>query len=277
MYLVGYSRGNGDLCFYKILQDRSLGAVELKVNDLAVADRDNHDFPYTSNGKIPRNSPIFLDKNISKGFLEYEAEFVPSLNIKGIEFDQRNELEKAVEEGARESGAHGDAGDDVASADGSVSSSDEEYEKVPEGITVGEPSTPTTPLTPSAPSRALEQRDAETTKNGTTVPSERNKSASPERGSVEISREQLLHTCKCNCHSTLSVCLTSGHLQPLVFSFSMSSLAKSSTRLDWRFYSTTPIGHLLQRKGQGRLHMPNGTQSARALSKSWISVVCGYD
>ncbi|KAG9044471.1 hypothetical protein FS837_008089 [Tulasnella sp. UAMH 9824] len=180
--------------YQNIGKDRSLGAVELKVNDLAVADRDNHDFPYTSNGKIPRNSPIFLDKNISKGFLEYEAEFVPSLNIKGIEFDERNELEKAVEEGARESGAHGNDGDDVASADGSVSSSDEEYEKVPEGITVGEPSTPTTPLTPSAPLREPDQRDTDTTKNGTTVPSGRNKSASPERGSVEISREQLLHT-----------------------------------------------------------------------------------
>ncbi|KAG8919579.1 hypothetical protein FRC01_001220, partial [Tulasnella sp. 417] len=132
--------------------------------------------------------------NISKGFLEYEAEFVPSLNIKGIEFDQRNELEKAVEEGARESGAHGDAGDDVASADGSVSSSDEEYEKVPEGITVGDPTTPTTPLTPAIPSQAQDQRGMDPTRNGTTAASERNKSASPERGSVEISREQLLHT-----------------------------------------------------------------------------------
>lgn len=181
------------------LQDRSLGAVELKLSDLTVADRDNHDFPYTSNGKIDRNSPIILDKNTSKGFLEYEAEFVPSLNIKGIEFDQRNELEKAVEEGARESGAQGDVGDDVASADGSVSSSDEDHEKVPEGITVGEPTTPTTPVRPATPSRARGQQITDITTLGDTTASERNRSASPARGSVEVSREQLLHTCKCSC------------------------------------------------------------------------------
>lgn len=186
-----------DLMF--VLQDRSLGAVELKLSDLAVADRDNHDFPYITNGKIDRNSPIFLDKNISKGFLEYEAEFVPSLNIKGIEFDQRNELEKAVEEGARESGAQGDVGDDVASADGSASSSDEDYEKVPEGVTVGEPTTPTTPARPTTPSQAQGQQSTDTTKIGDTMASERDRSASPARGSVEVSREQLLHTCKCSC------------------------------------------------------------------------------
>ncbi|KAG8991094.1 hypothetical protein FRB90_001468, partial [Tulasnella sp. 427] len=156
--------------YQNIGKDRSLGSVELKLSDLAIANRDNHDFPYTSNGKIERNSPIFLGKGVPKGNLEFEAEFVPSLNIKGIEFDQRNELEKAVEEDARQSGAQGDAGgDDVASADGSVSSSDEEYEKVPEGVTVGEPVTPTTPVTPVNPSHTRAQRSVDTTKTGATA------------------------------------------------------------------------------------------------------------
>ena len=78
-------------------------------------------------GKKPANSPLRLDKNITKGTLSYEAEFIPSLNVKGIEFEDKNELERAVEEDYRELDGHGEE----PSGDTSNASSDADYEKVP--------------------------------------------------------------------------------------------------------------------------------------------------
>ncbi|KAG8929500.1 hypothetical protein FRC02_005514 [Tulasnella sp. 418] len=85
-----------------------------------------------------RKERVELDKGTYKGTLEFEAEFVPSLNLKGLEFHEKNELEKAVDKGNHSSSSSGgdDSDSDVPSGDEeSVSSSDEEHHEVPEGVT----------------------------------------------------------------------------------------------------------------------------------------------
>jgi len=90
------------------------------------------EYTYSSKGKVSTTAPIQVEKGVYKGTLTYEAEFFPSLNLAGLSFDgETNELEKAVGSGS------GDDESETPSADeGSISSSDEENERIPQGVTI---------------------------------------------------------------------------------------------------------------------------------------------
>lgn len=86
------------------------------MSDLAQTAEGEH--PYVSLGKKAVAEPLRLDKGTYKGQLHYEAEFVPALPVKGIQFTAGpNEIERAVHDGAGEGG-------DAYSARSSVSSDD---------------------------------------------------------------------------------------------------------------------------------------------------------
>ncbi|EEB96485.1 hypothetical protein MPER_04373, partial [Moniliophthora perniciosa FA553] len=140
--------------YQHLTRDRSLGSVELKVSDLAVEDKENASYPYKSTGVRNTQDPIRLDRgNVFKGQLHYTAEFVPALNLRGVKFKENEDggLGNIVF-GRGAGGVAGSAGvnasthsDETGSVvqwkgDGasvsSFSSSDEEVQAVPEGITI---------------------------------------------------------------------------------------------------------------------------------------------
>ncbi len=119
--------------FWSSVQDRSLGWVELKVSDLAHVAEDKSSV-YVSNGKRIGEDNIHLDKGAFKGKLFYEAEFVPSIRMNNIKFNTAgNALQRAAQ------GANGDADGDEVSDSASFSSSDEEAQAIPDGLTVTSP------------------------------------------------------------------------------------------------------------------------------------------
>ncbi|KAG8927441.1 hypothetical protein FRC02_008215 [Tulasnella sp. 418] len=107
-----------------LIKDRSPGTVELKCTDLAREDPENKEYPYASTGRQLCKERVELDK----GTPESEPAFVPSLNFKGSEFHEKNELEKAVDKG-NHSGDDSDS-DVPSGVEESVSSSDEEHHEV---------------------------------------------------------------------------------------------------------------------------------------------------
>ncbi|KAI0080049.1 tricalbin [Panus rudis PR-1116 ss-1] len=119
--------------YQHLTKDRSLGYVELKVADLAQATEDKEK-PYISTGKKLHADPIKLDRNSFKGQLHYEAEFVPAIPVKGLKFNKgMNALKRASQAYST------DAGTVISDDTSSISSSDEEYQAVPEGITTTAP------------------------------------------------------------------------------------------------------------------------------------------
>ncbi|KAG8900316.1 hypothetical protein FRB99_006121 [Tulasnella sp. 403] len=179
--------------YQHLTKDRHLGFVDLRLVDLATEDPADKEHPYKGTGRQVRSGPIELDKGVFKGVLDYEAEFVPSLNLKGLEFDEeKNELEKAVDEGRRESSGQEADGEDVASADGSSgSSSDGEYEKVPDGVTIGEQKPPPTPT------HTKGARSVDTVKTTGTVQTVESQAPDlQDKGAVERTREELLQSRK---------------------------------------------------------------------------------
>ncbi|QRV76177.1 C2 domain-containing protein [Ceratobasidium sp. AG-Ba] len=118
--------------YQHLTKDRSLGFVELSVAKLAEP-RDDIRMPFAGTGKCDIADPIRLDKNTFKGELHYTAEFIPAVALRGIAFQGADDIQRAIE---RAKGGHEDE-DGVASGDeSSVSSSDEEIQKVPHDITV---------------------------------------------------------------------------------------------------------------------------------------------
>jgi len=109
--------------YQNLTKDRSLGTVELKVNELA-QEKPNHAgdplFSFESTGRKDKSEPIRLDRgNQYKGQLHYVAEFLPAFTLQDVKFEtETNELQSAVE-GAED-------GDDVDSD--SESSSSEGHE-----------------------------------------------------------------------------------------------------------------------------------------------------
>lgn len=93
-------------------------------------------YPYASTGKKSSADPLRLDKGGGlKGKIHYVAEFIPALALNGVKFEGvQNEVQRAAEAG------QGDDDGDVAKDSGSsISSSDEEAQAVPTGITVRQP------------------------------------------------------------------------------------------------------------------------------------------
>lgn len=118
--------------YQHLTKDRSLGSVELPVAGLA-AQSDDERMPYVGTGKRDAADPIRLDKGQFKGELHYTAEFIPAIALRGVSFKSGDDIQRAIERA--KGGHHGEDG--VASADeSSVSSSDEEMQKVPLDITV---------------------------------------------------------------------------------------------------------------------------------------------
>ncbi|GLB36472.1 putative tricalbin [Lyophyllum shimeji] len=73
--------------YQHLTRDRSLGSVELLVNDLAKESADPR-YPFESLGQRDAVDPIRLDKgNVYKGQLHYKAEFIPALALNGVSFD----------------------------------------------------------------------------------------------------------------------------------------------------------------------------------------------
>jgi hypothetical protein len=121
--------------YQHLTKDRSLGSVELHLNELATAS-DSHDYPYASTGKKVGSDPFRLDKgHVFKGQLHYEAEFIPALDLQGVKFESgANQLQRAA------GGGGGSDGGSYADDDGSsMSSSDIEVQTVPTGITTTAP------------------------------------------------------------------------------------------------------------------------------------------
>lgn len=151
------------------------------MNELVTEAPSNREYPYSSTGRKVRSSPIQLDKLVSKGFLDFEAEFIPSLNLNGLEFDDKNELEEAVDEDQGQT-APGDEAIET-----SRESSDADYEKVV-------PSNSVAALADQkVPTHKKGMASVDTTK---TMDSVMTSSTANEKvkGGVERTKEQLLQT-----------------------------------------------------------------------------------
>ncbi|CEL57601.1 putative protein PYUK71,03c OS=Schizosaccharomyces pombe (strain 972 / ATCC 24843) GN=SPAPYUK71.03c PE=1 SV=1 [Rhizoctonia solani AG-1 IB] len=118
--------------YQHLTKDRSLGFVELPVAGLA-QQTDDERLPYVGTGKRDVADPIRLDKGQFKGELHYTAEFVPALALQGISFQGVDDIQRAID---RAKGAHEDEEGFASGDESSVSSSDEEIQRVPHEITV---------------------------------------------------------------------------------------------------------------------------------------------
>ncbi|KAI3622799.1 transmembrane protein [Moniliophthora roreri] len=203
--------------YQHLTRDRSLGSVELNVSDLAVEDKENASYPYKSTGVRNAQDPIRMDKgNVFKGQLHYTAEFVPALNLRGVKFkDSEDGGLSNIAFGRGAGGVAGSAGvnasthsDETGSVvqwkgDGasvsSFSSSDDEAQAVPEGITIkrhghkkNAKSTDTTHSTKTTASTAAEStHTAETSGTNGTNGTNGNAKEEEESG-VQMSTEELV-------------------------------------------------------------------------------------
>ncbi|EPQ28071.1 uncharacterized protein PFL1_04398 [Pseudozyma flocculosa PF-1] len=106
-------------------KDRSLGTVEVNVADLAVeneaaaaaADARSR---YAGTGRKARKDRVHLGRNLYKGEIEFDCEFLPGVNLKGVSFSG------AGNEAAAKSGNAIIEEEDEAASSSSSSSSDEE-------------------------------------------------------------------------------------------------------------------------------------------------------
>lgn len=104
-----------------------MGYAELRVNELA-SEADSDEYAYKSTGKKDEATRLKLEKDIFKGQLHYEAEFVPAFALKDFKFSTSgNNIKRAAN------------GSDSNGEGGSNSSSDVEGETVPAGITTRGP------------------------------------------------------------------------------------------------------------------------------------------
>ncbi|KAI6045089.1 tricalbin [Pisolithus marmoratus] len=101
--------------YQHLTKDRSLGSVELHVNELAQESSKDTQYRYESIGKKEAQDPIKLDGGNGQAFqgrLHYVAEFIPCLNLKNVQFDaDENELQQAAKgvtdiDKAADSGGH---------------------------------------------------------------------------------------------------------------------------------------------------------------------------
>ncbi|CAE6512911.1 unnamed protein product [Rhizoctonia solani] len=118
--------------YQHLTKDRSLGFVELPIAGLAQQTEDER-IPYAGTGKREVADPIRLDKGQFKGELHYSAEFIPALALQGVNFQGVDDIQRAID---RAKGAHEDEEGFASADESSVSSSDEEIQRVPKDITV---------------------------------------------------------------------------------------------------------------------------------------------
>ncbi|KAG6814026.1 hypothetical protein H0H92_003876 [Tricholoma furcatifolium] len=80
-------------------QDRTLGTVELQVNELAKESQD-YRYPFESNGPKDAAEAIRLSGNHYKGTLHYTANFIPALALNGVTFGARHSAKDELQNGA---------------------------------------------------------------------------------------------------------------------------------------------------------------------------------
>lgn len=125
---------------------------------------------------------IRLAVNSYKGELHYTAEFIPAVNLKGVSFGKpKNQVQEALDAN-REGEANNDSG--------FILGTEEDYQKVPEGVTVtlpkkGNGSGPASPGTPGTPGTPLAANGNGPAGSPTNMNVE-------DDDQVEISKEELL-------------------------------------------------------------------------------------
>jgi Ca2+-dependent lipid-binding protein len=67
-------------------KDRGIGTVELNVSDMATADLGNNKFPFKGLGKKSHTEKLNLGRGQYKGEIIFDCEFLPSVNLQGVEF-----------------------------------------------------------------------------------------------------------------------------------------------------------------------------------------------
>ncbi|KAJ3718444.1 C2 domain-containing protein [Lentinula raphanica] len=176
--------------YQHLTKDRSLGSVDLHVEELAV-EHDDDQYPYKSTGIKEANDPIRLDKGGGhKGTLHYKAEFVPALKLKGgVQFNETGAtaLTKGVS-GASSSKSSKDS--DAGSFRSTGSKPDESGQAVPEGVTISESSKTHTKGAKSTDTTAT-SGTVGTTDTAETSSNEA-KNETPEEAGVEMSKDELL-------------------------------------------------------------------------------------
>lgn len=175
--------------YQHLTKDRSLGTVEIKVNELAREkandeDGDSHSF-FESTGKKDKSEPIRLDRgNQYKGQLHYLAEFLPAFALQGLEFETGpNEFQSTAE------GVEG--GDDADSSNGHIlvrTPTTMEPIGIPKGPTTDRKSVDSTP--PVVSTDATEVRKVVDSREGSPS-SERTQSRRGKEG-IEMSKDELL-------------------------------------------------------------------------------------
>ena len=71
--------------YQHLTKDRSLGYVELQVAALAV-EADSEEYPHKPTGKKVEAEQLKFEKGVFKGYMHYEAEFIPALALKDFKF-----------------------------------------------------------------------------------------------------------------------------------------------------------------------------------------------
>jgi hypothetical protein len=174
--------------YQHLTKDRSLGYVELRLDELAKHNPEDAKYPYAPLGKKEAVDPIRLDKgNAYKGELHYTAEFIPAVALRGLKFATGpNEIEGAAA-GAEGSDSEG----------GIVRGDNESIISLPQNVTAQKPasadeSAASTPETGKAPTE------------GTSTPAE---GEGEEESGISMPHEELLRE------------------RELIFSFYLSSFA----------------------------------------------------
>ncbi|KAG8744411.1 hypothetical protein FRC10_010189 [Ceratobasidium sp. 414] len=177
--------------YQHLTKHRSLGFVELPVATLAEP-REDERMPFAGTGRRDVADPIRLDKGSVKGVLHYTAEFIPAVALRGISFEGVNDIQRAIE---RAKGGHQDE-DDVASGDEtSVSSSDEELQKVPVEITVNAKGHRVSGHKPAKSVDTMRTGETGQTEDADDIVDEleeENKGAQPKDAGVKMSNEEVL-------------------------------------------------------------------------------------
>jgi hypothetical protein len=198
--------------------------VELNVADLAVHAEGDEDpkYPYHSFGAKEYVSKIRLGVNSYKGELHYTAEFVPAVHLKGVSFGHpKNQVQQALDR------------DDGGEINDRASAWNEDYQKIPAGVTVTLPKEEkgegdVSIKVPPAP-------ETHGTANGGGRAGSPPAPKTEEDDGVEISKEELLRSRKYPLvHLTCLLARANNSEQHPASSFSISFLADSRRRHAWK-------------------------------------------
>ncbi|WFD33903.1 hypothetical protein MCUN1_000729 [Malassezia cuniculi] len=88
--------------------DRSLGACEVRISELAEENVENRIVPYIGNGRRAHSEPLKQRSGQTKGTIDFEVEFLPAMNIQGSDFAEENREREASERRERGAAAQGD-------------------------------------------------------------------------------------------------------------------------------------------------------------------------